>query len=342
MRNNNPHEAFMKTLVFFLINLGALSTVFAAPANVPLPSFNSFKSAYAAGNSALKKGQFKEAQRDYLAAETLASSAKGRSDAYNAAGWALMKAKKWVDAKPVLLEAVTEDKDNKLALKNLGFVCFNLYTYGFAGVEELKNAVEYLGESGENEELLDRAKSDLDREQSYAQSTPGPEPSLKDKSMKALLAMADEAQAQGQNALALKIIKHAALSAKSASSKALVANRQGKLLLDDRKPHEALLCFEQAIKGKPKDKVYLNNLAYAYWTVYDSGKGTLDDLKKAVEIYYQVNSMDSTFHNEMLKMALEDLKEADPATAGKYTTVDENTDADKPVDPKGSGDDGDK
>ncbi len=341
MRINNLGEAFMKSVTFFLTLLFIGNSYFAEAASTePRPSFSSFKSAYSTGNIALKKGQFKEAQRDYLAAESLASSAKGRSDAYNAAGWALMKAKKWADAKVVLLEAVTEDKDNQLALKNLGCVCFNLYAYGFAGIEELKNAVQYLGASGENEELLDRAKSDLERAQADAQVTPGPEPSLKEKSQKALLAMADEAQAQGQNALAIRILKHAALTAISSSAKALVANRQGKLLLDDRKPHEALLCFQEAVKGKPKDKVYLNNLAYAYWTVYDSGKGTVEDLKKAVDIYYRVNSMDSTFHNEMLKMALDELKEVDPATASKYTTVEDMSDTDKPVDPKGTGDDG--
>jgi tetratricopeptide (TPR) repeat protein len=332
----------MKISAFGFIFFSLLSNAFSATQkDVSLPSFSSFKSAYSAGNSALKKGQYKEAQRDYLAAEGLASSAKGRSDAYNAAGWALMKGKKWVEAKSILLEAVTEDKSNQLALKNLGCVCFNLYAYGFAGLDELKNAVQYLGDSGENEELLDRAKNDLEREQGYTQSTPGPEPTLRDKSQKALLAMADEAQAQGQNALALRILKRAALTATSISAKSLVANRQGKLLLDDRKPHEALLCFQEAIKGKPKDKVYLNNLAYAYWTVYDSGKGTIEDLKKAVDIYYRVNSMDSTFHNEMFKMALEELKEVDPATAGQYTSVDETADG-KPMDPKGPGDDGDR
>lgn len=341
MRYNNIGEAFMRSVVLFLILLflGLPYGVWAAPAE-SLPSFGGFKSAYSAGNAALKKRQFKEAQRDYLAAEALASSEKSRSDAYNAAGWALMKAKKWAEAKTVLLEAVTEDNDNQLALKNLGCVCFNLYAYGFSGIEDLKNAVQYLGESGENEELLDRAKSDLERAQANAQVTPGPEPSLKDKSQKALLSMADEAETLGQNNLALRILKHAALTAQSISAKALVANREGKLLLDDRKPHEALLCFQEAVKERPKDKVYLNNLAFAYWSFYDSGKGTAEDLKKAVDIYYRVNSMDSTFHNEMLKMALDELKEVDPVSAGNYTTVEDTSDTDKPTDPKGTGDDG--
>jgi len=331
-------SAFISMVCFGLLLIGKTALSQSSPA----VSYTSFKSAYSSGNDALKKGRFVEAAKAYEAAEEMASSAKGRCDAYNAAGWALMKAKKWPDAKTVLMEAVTEDKDSKIAQKNLGFVCFNLYEYGFAGTEELKNAIQYLEASGENEELLDRAKSDLSREESYAQATPEPEPGFKDKSFKTLLAMGDEAQANGKYAVAIKIFKHAALAANSSSSKGLAANRLGKVLLDDRKPREAVLSFEEAVKEKPKEKVYLSNLAYSYWTVYDSGKGTVDDLKKAADTYYRVNSQDSTFHNEMLKMVLEELKEVDPAIASQYAVTEDSTDANKAADVKGPGDDGDK
>ena len=329
---------FISTACLGLLLIGNTALAQSAPA----VSYSSFKSAYSSGNDALKKGHFVEAAKAYEAAEEMASSAKGRCDAYNAAGWALMKAKKWPDAKTVLMEAVTEDKDSKIAEKNLGFVCFNLYEYGFAGTEELKSAIQYLEASGENEELLDRAKSDLSREEAYAQATPEPEPSFKDKSFKTLLAMGDEAQANGKYAVAIKVFKHASLAANTSTTKGLAANRLGKVLLDDRKPREAVASFEEAVKEKPKEKVYLSNLAYSYWSVYDSGKGTIDDLKKAADAYYRVNSQDSTFHNEMLKMVLEELKEVDPATAGQYNVTEDSTDANKSTDVKGPGDDGDK
>jgi tetratricopeptide (TPR) repeat protein len=331
----------MRLILSFILMVLTAGQIFASEKSNAI-SFSTFKTAYSAGNDDLKKGHFADAVKAYEAAVDLASTAKGRCDAYNAAGWALMKAKKWPEAKAMLLEAVTEDKDSKIALKNLGFVCFNLYEYGFAGTEELKNAIQYLEASGENEELLDRAKTDLSREDAYAQTTPEAEPNLKDKSFKALLAMGDEAQANGKYALATKIFKHAALSAASVSSKALVANRLGKVFLDNRKPKEAVLSFEEAVKAKPKEKVYLNNLAYSYWVVYDSGKGTIEDLKKATDAYYRVNSKDSTFHNEMLKMVLEELKEVDPASASQYTVTEDSSDTDKPADAKGPGDDGDK
>ena len=305
-------------------------------------AYDSFKEAYSAGNDALKNGHYLEAVKAYRAAEGFASSAKGRSDAYNAAGWALVRAKKWPEAKAVFKEAVDEDNDSTIALKNLGFACFNLYEYGFAGTEELKNAIQYLEASGENEDLLDRAKSELSLEESYAQTTPEPEPDLKDKSFKTLLAMGDAAQANGRYDLAIKIFKHAAMAAISVTSKGLVANRQGKVLLDDRKPREALAYFEEAVKEKPNEKVYLNNLAYSYWVVYDSGKGTVEDLKKSADIYYRVNSIDSTFHNDMFKVVLDELKEVDPASASQYTVGDDTSDSDSAADVKGAGDDGDK
>jgi tetratricopeptide (TPR) repeat protein len=341
-------EETMKFLKFYsILFLSVCSGIFlnqkaTASQNSPMVSYGNFKEAYSAGNDALKKGHYLEAVKAYEAAEGLASSAKGRSDAYNAAGWALVKAKKWSEAKAVFKEAVDEDNTSTIALKNLGFACFNLYEYGFAGVEELKNAVQYLEASGENEDLLDRAKSELSLEESYNQTTPQPEPSLKDKSFKSLLAMGDEAQASGQYDLAIKIFKHAATIAGTVSSKALAANRQGKVFLDDRKPQEALIYFEEAVKEKPKDKVYLNNLAYSYWVVYDSGKGTVEDLKKSADIYYRVNAIDSTFHNDMFKVVLDELKEVEPASASQYTVGEDTSDSDSSVDVKGSGDDGEK
>jgi tetratricopeptide (TPR) repeat protein len=154
--------------------------------------------------------------------------------------------------------------------------------------------------------------------------------------------MGDEAQATGQYDLAIKVFKHATLMADTVSTKALAENREGKLLLDDRKPREALICFEEAVKEKPKEKVYLNNLAYTYWVVYDSGKGTVDDLKKSVDIYYRVNSMDSTFDNDMFQMVLNELKEIDPVLASQYTVDDDTSDSDSVTDVKSPGDDGDQ
>src|SRR5665213_1986120 len=313
-----------------------------ASQNPTMVSYGSFKEAYSSGNDALKKGHYSEAVKAYEAAEGLASSAKGRSDAYNAAGWALVKAKKWPEAKAVFKEAVDEDNTSTIALKNLGFACFNLYEYGFAGAEELKNAIQYLEASGENEDLLDRAKSELSLEEFYNQTTPQPEPSLKDKSFKSLLAMGDEAQANGRYDLAIKIFKRAAAIASTVSSKALVANRQGKVFLDAEKAVGVHLHFEEAVKEKPKEKVYLNNLAYSYWVVYDSGKGTVEDLKKSTDIYYRVNAIDSTFHNDMFKVVLDELKEVDPSSASQYTVGEDASDLDSSADVKGSGDDGEK
>jgi tetratricopeptide (TPR) repeat protein len=322
--------------LFFILCLFTAPLLAAEKPAAKGPSFPTFKQAYTAGNKALADNKIDEAVSDYEAAEKLASTSKGRRDAANAAGWALIKGKKWREAKVALTRAVQEDKNSKIVLKNLGCACFNLYAYGFEGVEELKEAVKNLEASGENEELLERAKADLDREEIYVRTTPEPEPSLKGKSFKALLALGDKAQSRGQFTLALKIFKQAAATAASSSSKALSANRQGRVLLDARKPYEAVAYFEEAVRYKPAEKVYLNNLAYSYWAFYDSGKGKVPALKKAVDTYYKLNSMDSSFHTDMLKMALDELKEADPEATKSYTVHEDSADKDS----KGNNDNG--
>src|SRR5579859_2209720 len=122
----------------------------ATPAAVSAPAFNTFKEAYAAGNEALKDRKFTTAAADYGAAENLAASPKSKSEAANAQGWAYLRAKNWQAAKGSLSRAVSEDGNNKTALKNLGAASYSLYEYGLAGVEELKSAIQNLDASGDS------------------------------------------------------------------------------------------------------------------------------------------------------------------------------------------------
>ncbi|HVM31958.1 MAG TPA: tetratricopeptide repeat protein [bacterium] len=291
---------------------------------VSAPAFNTFKEAYAAGNQALKDRRFTAAAADYGAAEGLVASPKSKSEAANAQGWAYLKAKDWADAKDSLARAVSEDGGNKTALKNLGACSYSLYEYGLAGVEELKAAIDHLAASGDSPELLDRAKADLAREDSYAQATPGPEPKLAGQSFKALLSIGDQAQAQGRFDLALKAFKAAETLSSTSAGKGVAANRAGKALLDARRIRDSVAYFERAVADQPKEKVYLNNLGYSYWVLYDSGKGTLADLKKAVDVFYRANAIDPSYHSENMTMALDDLKDADPSAAAAYDKGDEN------------------
>ena len=299
----------------------------------PQAVYKTFKEAYAAGNQALKDRKFNEAVAHYQSAEELANTAKAKSQAANAQGWALIKAKKLTEAKKVLGRAVEEDDSNKVALKNLGVVSYRLYEYGLAGVDELKSAVKNLEASGENPEQLERAKGDLTREESYAQATPVPEPDLSQMKYKELCALGDKLQVEGRFEGALKAFAAAESKAISPEAKSSAANRQGKALLDARKPGEAVSHFERAVEYRPADKqlkVFLNSLGLAYWSIYDSGKGKSDDLKKAVDAFYKANSIDASFHSENIAMALAELKEVDPEAAKAYVIKEEPTpDGDK-------------
>jgi hypothetical protein len=108
--------------------------------------------------------------------------------------------------------------------------------------------------------------------------------------------------------------------------------------LDSHHPGEAVADFEQAVGYKSSDKqlkVFLNSLGLSYWSVYDSGKGKEDELKKSVDAFYKMNSIDASYHHENLEMALDELKEVDPEAAKSYTVKDDsNSDSDKEGDAK--------
>jgi tetratricopeptide (TPR) repeat protein len=286
-------------------------------------SFESFKSAYSAGDLALKSRKFDEAVANYLAAEKLATNNKRMSDAANAQGWAFIRANNWKNAKDSFSRAVKADPKNKLAMKNLGVTEFRLYEYGLAGVEELKESVINLEASGENIEMLESAKAALNREDSFLEATPMPETDLSKMNFKSLLVLGDKAQFHGQYQLAMKAFKQAETIAISPISKAAAANRQGKAMLDARRPSEAVVCFEHAVKAQPVEKVYLNNLGYGYWILYDSGKGGKSELKKAVDAFYLVNSIDPSYQSDNLKTALNELKEVDPEAAKAYAVMED-------------------
>jgi tetratricopeptide (TPR) repeat protein len=287
------------------------------------PSFGDFKSAYAAGNQALKEKRWEEAAADYAAAEGLAGLSRPKAEAANAGGWALLKGRKWKEASEAFDRAVGYDPKGKVAFHNSGYALSKMYQYGLAGAEDLKKAVERLEvaaalDASYKPEFLERARTDLAREQAYAQATPVAASRLKALDYKTLLALGDKAQSQGQFDLALKVFKQAETSALSPKSKGAAANRMGMALLDGRRPREAVPHFQRAVDYQPKEKVFLNNLGLDLWVLYDSGKGTSADLKRAVDCFYKANSMDPSFHAENLAMALEELREAAPEEAKAY------------------------
>jgi len=315
----------MRNFISFwaLILMSAMPLWAADSKAAPKADFATFKEAYGSGNQALKDRKFEQAIADYEAAEGLSTTPKGKSQAANAAGWAALKARKWEAAKASFEKAVEADPQNKVALKNLGHANFRRYEYGFSGVEELKEAVKNLEESGENQELLERAKGALAREEGFKQATPVAETSGSGMSYKALLSLGDNLQSQGQFDQAVKVFAKAEAAAASAMGKGTAANRQGKALLDARRPQDSVAHFERAVKLVPEEKVFLNNLGFGNWVIYDSGKGGTVELKKAVDAFYKSNSIDASYHSEMMRMALDELREVDAEGAKAYSVKDE-------------------
>ncbi|HVZ81266.1 MAG TPA: tetratricopeptide repeat protein [bacterium] len=320
-------------LGMFLIPVGAGAQSDKGASAQVEPSYGSFKEAYSAGNDALKDRRFKDAAKAYGAAETLASTPKGKSQMANAQGWALLKAKDLEGAQKDFSRAVEQDAGNKVALKNLGVVEYHLYEYGLADAVILADVIKNLEASGDDPELLERAKADQTREESYAKSTPEPAPDLTRMGFKELCAYGDKIQEEGQFKEAMKVYKMAEDAAHSADAKGSAANRQGKLLLDTHHPADAVPHFERSLTYKLSDKekkVFLNSLGVSYLAIYDSGKGKGGELKKAVDCFYQMNSIDPSYHHDNLEMALDELREVDPEAAKAYSAKDEGaSDGDK-------------
>lgn len=288
------------------------------------PAYKNFKEAYTAGNDALKDRKFEESAAAYGAAEDLASTPKAKSQAANAQGWAYLKARKLEEAKKAFARSVEENADNKIALKNLGAVEYDLYEYGMGTVDDLKDAVKNLEASGENQEDLENAKAAMAREEDQAKATPAADSNASGMNFKALCALSDKLEEQGQTDQALAVLSKAAAAATSPSGKAAAANRRGKVLLDAHRPTKAEPYFEEAVKNQPEDKVYLNNLGWNNWVLYQAGKGDEPELKKSVDAFYRMNSVDPSYHGDNLKMALDELKDVDPEAAKAYTVKDES------------------
>lgn len=320
----------MKALWMSLLLGWVVGIANAAPASTPSASasgaqgakYASFREAYDAGNLFLKGRKFAPAVAAYLQAGDLTTSASAKAQALNAAGWTYIKARKWLQAQEVLLRATQSDPKNKIALGNLGYADLKIYQYGLGDASNLQEAIKNLEacaaiDASYKADLLETAKTIRDRREAEGTVTPipAPKPGVSYNDAKIL---GDKAQAQGQYDLALQYFRKAEAASKTPKAKGTAANRQGLVLLEARRPKEAVAHFERAIKADPTEKIFLNNLGLAYWTLYDAGLADVSALRQSVSAFYRANDMDASYHGDNLRMALSELKEVDPDGAKPY------------------------
>jgi len=291
-------------------------------------SHSTYKEAYEAGNKALAERDWDGAVDAYDQAVKMSSSKSGRSKAANAKGWVLLKARRLAEAQTSFQEAVDLDPKSTLSMSNLAFAAYLQYESGLAGEEALTKARETLEackkvDPSYKSDVCDRVQSALERLDAYAKATPVAEVPKPGMGYKAAAALGDEAQARGQFDLAIQAFEIAEKDANSSVAKGAAANRKGKALLDARRPKDALVCFERAVKLQPNEKVFLNNLGYAYWVLYDSGQGGIEALKAALAAFEKVNGIDASYRADNLEMALNELRQVDPEAAKAYDKEDE-------------------
>ena len=304
------------------ISAAADKTDSSKASKVSTVTFANFREAYDAGNRLLRERKFQSAVDAYTQAENFASAPSVKSQAANAAGWTLVKARKWSEAREIFRRAVQYDPKTKPALGNLGYSALKIYQYGLGSDPDFEEALKSLEacsaiDPAYKADLLESAKTIQARHESNGTVTPIPAPKAGVSYMEAKT-LGDKAQAQGQYDLALQYFKKAEAGATTAKAKGAAANRQGLVLLEARRPKEAVVHFERAMKAEPSEKIFLNNLGLAYWTLYDAGLADTAVLKQAVDAFYKSNGMDASYHGENLRMALNELKEADPESAKPY------------------------
>jgi tetratricopeptide (TPR) repeat protein len=321
---------FFVWIIFVLLYLKPVmgwSQLTLQPSGSSSEVFTSFQTAYQAGDQLMHQNGWKGAIQAYQQAVSLTTNHYLKSVAENSEGWAWITLHNYSRAKRSLKRAIHYDSSNKVALSNLGVVYYRMYEFGLEGIRSLKQAIKYFKkcnaiDANYHPELLIRAQEDLDDVDSWAQATPIPSRELrKSLSYQDSIALGDQAQSQGQLPLALKAFQLAAREAHSMRSKASAINRQGKAWLDYHFPSKALSYFKQAVKLEPNQRIYLNNLGFTYWEIYDSGLGNISDLIHAVNLFYRVNALGDSYRIENFKMALAELQRVDPKDAQKYEVL---------------------
>ncbi len=308
---------------FLLTPLGVVSAKNdTASADNAQVKYSTFREAYDAGSQLLKARKFTESVDAYRQAENLAGSNLVKAQAANAAGWTLTRARKWAEARELFRHAAQLNPQNKVALGNLGFASLKLYQFGLGSPEDLKESLKALEscsaiDPAYKDDLLESVRTISARLESNANATPVA-PVKSGMAFKDALSLGDQLQAAGQYDLALQAFKRAEETGFSPKSKGAAANRLGLALLESCRPKEALAHFERAVKIVPGEKVFLNNMGLAQWTLYDAGLGDASNLKQSVDAFFKANSMDPSYRGENLKMALDELREVEPEAAKPY------------------------
>jgi tetratricopeptide (TPR) repeat protein len=296
----------------------------ATPEREKLPQF-------AKASEALKAGRLDEALEAYKEAESMASSAAGKSNAANGMGFVCMKMRKPGEAVANLERAVQADPGNKVAWNNLGSCQLTLYESGQAGKTALDGALAAFEkvaaiDPAYKPENLKRAQDLSAREKAWAEAVakraapaaPGANPNSAAPATAVpaggtyqdLKATGEKAEKEGDFALAKANFEAAEKAASVKKGKSAAANMLGLLALKERDPKAAIENFRRSTTLDETNKYAWNNLGVALLNSYGSGLGGKEMVEEAAGAFRKVNELDPQYKPENLKWAEDLLAEA--------------------------------
>jgi len=262
----------------------------------------------ARAGEALKAGRLAEATALYERAEPAARTPDGRAAAAHGAGLALFRQRHYADAAGRLERAVAAAPRRASAWSLLGDCRLKLYESGASGTVALDGAIAAYRQAGALDPAAgdgDRrlAEADLARELAWdaaaaARAAAPPRSPAAEGTFAAYRAAGEQAEREGDPALALADYARAEAVAASPRAKAAAANLQGLVALARRAPRDARAAFQRAADLDPASKYAWNNLGVALLRVYDSGEGGRELLDAAAAAFARVAELDPAYKAE--------------------------------------------
>lgn len=280
----------------------------------PVPAENP-KDLFVKAGSALQEADFAEALSLYGQAESASSSAEGKADAANGAGFTCVKWHRFADAVTHLRRAVQLDPGHKTAWNNLGFAQLTLYEAGAADQAALEQSLAAFEKAAELDPAspgvagnISLAKSLLDQEKAWAEAAAGragkaPRTVATDGTYQTYKDAGEAAEREGDFAFAQANFERAEAAGNSSRTKSAAANFQGLLALKMRDTQAAIKHCRRATALNPSNKYAWNNLGAALLKGFNAGAGGKELVENAISAFRKVAGLDSTYKPENLKMA---------------------------------------
>lgn len=276
------------------------------------------KALFVKASEARKAGQFEESLRLYAQAERESTSARGKANAANGAGFVYMTEHKYQEALTHLDRAVKTDPTLAVAWNNMGVCQLTLYQVGVYDKKGLTIAQKAFRTVGQLDPEAKTGTAQVEtirtREEAWAQAAKKragqpPRTVAETGTYRTYKAAGEAAEQEGDFAFAQANFERAEAAASGRRSRSAAANFQGLLALRQRNPKAALEHLQRATQTYAANKYAWNNLGATLMKLFDARAGGTELIEQAIEAFKQVRRIDKTYKPENLTWATTTLAE---------------------------------